>query len=98
MKVTTGFLTDGSGVIMQYQLNEREIEILQFVDQNRMIEWRTRYLEEDRLDDSGRFRESEAESLIANGFLSYIDGAWHDDYELTPLAKKFLEYRKGKKL
>lgn len=84
----------GTVVTVQYELTERELEILQFVARNRYIEFRSRLNEEGRMDTSGTFRESECRELIENGFLDYDDDAYHLTFLLTSLAERVFPYKK----
>lgn len=81
---------EGRMITVQYELTEKELDILQFVAKNGYIEFRRRMCEEDRTDNSGKFRESECRELLESGFLDYDDDAYHMTFLLTPLSESVL--------
>lgn len=85
---------EGTTITVRYELTEKELDILQFVAQNGYIEFRRRMCEEDKTDNSGKFRESECRELLESGFLDYDDESWHLTFLLTPLAERVFPYKK----
>ena len=81
---------EGTTITVQYELTEKELDILQFVAQNGYIEFRSRMNREERMDTSGKFRETECRELLESGFLDYDDDAYHMTFLLTPLSESVL--------
>ncbi len=78
-------------VIKTYELSEKEMEILQFIQKNERIDFRQRkYGEENPKDETGTFQYDETTDLRVNEFIEE-DDVWWNSYILTPFGKLMLE-------
>lgn len=78
-------------IVINYELDNREIEILKTVKKIGYLEFRTSYTHEDITASYTDIRISETIDLYINAFLEHDFYDWHTTYVLTDIAIQYLE-------